>query len=168
MLLKASPLAASDFYRGVVRLGKEEMEKLWIEPGDAIAIKGKKLTAARVWRGKCMGKILMDNVTARNAGITFGNEVEVERIEANPAKRVVLAGEVREPWGWRLVARTFEDYLKVLAKNRVIVAGDELAMMVKDLLIFKVVETKPTGVVSVGGNTVIDIKKPIDTSRGNP
>lgn len=155
MKLKLSRLPEGDAYRGIVRIGKEEMEILGVMPGDAVSINRK--TAARVWRGKCEG-ILADEFTAKNAGAEFGELVEVERCEAENAVSVVLSGEFN-PWGWRLAAKTLSAYLGIVLKGWVVTAGDFLPLNLNTLSILRVLDTKPEGFVRIGYETEIKVNR---------
>ncbi|MFX1452022.1 MAG: CDC48 family AAA ATPase [Promethearchaeota archaeon] len=81
-------------FRGWVRLDADVMNTENISTGDIIKIKGKKVSAAIAIPAKQedvgKNKIRMDGLTRVNCGISIGEIVTIERIEAKPATKITL------------------------------------------------------------------------------
>jgi transitional endoplasmic reticulum ATPase len=95
MKLQVAEGLKSDVGRKIVRLSTDVMEKLEVEAGDTVKIRGGNETVAKVLRGdhSDMGLdiIRMDGIIRKNAKVTLGDECQVEKIETKSAKVVTLA-----------------------------------------------------------------------------
>lgn len=89
---KAYPI---DRGRGIVRLDPTALLKLQLSPGDIVEIQGKKKTTAKVWRADRQdweqGIVRIDNFIRQNAGVSIGEKVTIKKVEAQEAKKIILA-----------------------------------------------------------------------------
>ena len=102
----------------------------------------------------------MDEVTLKNAGAEYGEEVFIEAIKPEKASRIVLKGEFEESWGWTFISKTKEEYLRKLIEKRVVMAENDLAVLMPSgsVFILRVVETEPVNTVVVDHATQIEFQ----------
>jgi transitional endoplasmic reticulum ATPase len=156
-----------DVGRGIARVDPEVMEELGLQSGDIIEIIGKDSVPAIVWPGypedRGKGIIRIDGSLRNNAGVGIDDRVRIRKVEAKPAEKIVIAPTepVRFMGG--------EAYLLRLLEGRPVKRGQKIRVEVfGHVLTFVIVSTKPTGVVIVSRNTVIDLKeKPVEEVRRN-
>lgn len=93
--LKIEKAHPSDFGRGIIRLDPNTLLNLQLSPGDIVEIKGKKRTAAKVWRADRQdwgqGLARIDGFIRQNAGVSIGEKVTIKKANVVPAEKVVLA-----------------------------------------------------------------------------
>ncbi|MET1125003.1 MAG: hypothetical protein ABWW66_07080 [Archaeoglobaceae archaeon] len=151
MRLRTKLLKEEDRYRGIVRLGKD----LRFRPKNYIAITGKRKTAARVWIERSREFVWIDEITAKNAKVSIGDTVKIEKIEPRQAKLIVLSGE--DPsnvfWPPSLASKLLKETLV----GRVATGGDLLALKTPlGLAVYEVIETNPDGFVVVAEDTDLE------------
>ncbi len=149
-----------DVGRGIVRIDRQTMNKLEVEPGDAVEILGRKGTVAIVWPAysddEGRGIIRMDGTLRRNAGVSLGDVVTVRKVSLQPAKRIVLAPT--ESIGLAITP-DFADYVKSRLLGRPLRRGDTIEVPVLNTALrFIVVSTNPSQVVQVVGDTEVNIR----------
>lgn|GEM_PF-4107704 len=94
----------------------------------------------------------------KNTGAEYGEEVLVEAIKPEKAKKVILKGYLRESWGWSFIAKTKEEYLRKLIEKKVVMANNDLAVLLPSgLFVLRVVETQPANVVVVDDSAQIEL-----------
>jgi len=160
LLLRVAEALPKDVGRGLARLDPQDLERLGVGIGDVVEIAGKRPTVARAMpayaaqRGQ--GLIQMDGILRANAGAGLDERVAVRRVEAQPARTVVLAPveSLRTAPG-AAQAR----YLARLLDGIPVVPGDRVRV---DLIgtraqTFTVAETAPAGPVLIGPATAIRI-----------
>jgi len=158
--LRVAEAKQRDVGRGIVRIDREAMNKLGVEPGDAVEILGKKSTVAIVWpayiEDEGLGVIRMDGTLRRNAGVSLGDTVTVRKVQLQPAKKIILAPT--ESIGLA-VTPDFEEYVKARLLGRPLKRGDTIEVPVLNTALrFIVVSTSPAQVVQVISDTEIKIK----------
>ncbi len=125
--LKVAEAIQEDVNSGVVRSESTYMRKLDIREGNAIKIKGERVTVAVVQRAYPgdigLNLIRMDGLTRRNAKTSIGELIAIERAEVKPAKKVVVAPAPREA-----PVDVNPDLVKKYLLNRVVVQGDFVAI----------------------------------------
>ncbi len=93
--LKVAEAIQIDVGRNIARLPSHVMEKLGLEAGDVIEIKGKSKAVATVWRHRPEdeGKdiIRIDGVIRFNASVSLGEEVEIRKAECVEAEAITLS-----------------------------------------------------------------------------
>ncbi len=162
--LRVAEARQRDVGRGIVRIDRETMRKLGVEPGDVVEIIGTKSTVATVWpaylEDEGAGIIRMDGLLRRNAGVSIGDTVVVRKVKVDPADRVVLA-----PLESPAVAPTpdFTEYVKHRLLGRPIKRGDTIEIPVLNTALrFTAISTSPSQIVQVVERTEIVIRpKPV-------
>ncbi len=166
-VLKVAEAYYRDVGRSIARVDPEVMDELGLQSGDVIEIIGKNSVPAIVWPGypedRGMGIIRIDGSLRSNAGVGIDDRVKIRKVEAKPAERLVIAPTepVRFMGG--------ETYLLRLLEGRPVKRGQKLRVEVfGHVLTFVIVSTKPTGVVIVNRDTVIDLKeRPVEEVKRN-
>lgn len=158
LTLKVAEAGSKDVGRGVVRLDPGDFKKLEVQVGDVVAIKGKRETVAKVLpaymedRGKDL--IRLDGITRDNAKIGIDEKVIIGKMTFSPAQSIVVAP---------LTAMRSYDarYIGNLLEGLPLVEGDTVRARLFGARTqdFKVVSTKPSGVVMIHLKTVMKIQK---------
>nr|MDO8077129.1 CDC48 family AAA ATPase [Candidatus Freyarchaeota archaeon] len=169
--LRVEEAQKRDAGRFIVRIDNEAMEKLGIQTGDIVEIRGKKVTAAIAWpaypedEGK--GLVRMDGYLRRNANVSLGDKVSIKKANEKQAKSVILAPtSVRFP-----VEDRFERFVKSKLVGHPVTQGDTIHITVLSrAILFVVVKTNPKGIVIVKPQTTLHIsEKPLtEISIGIP
>ncbi len=111
---------------GIARIPRSVMAELGVTEGDIIQISGKRQTASRVVlpyaEDEGLEVIRLDGLQRANAGAGAGDMVELSRVEARPATRVVFA-----PAQENLRLQGSANALKRSFFGRPVVAGDTVA-----------------------------------------
>ncbi|MBN1160277.1 MAG: AAA family ATPase, partial [Candidatus Diapherotrites archaeon] len=150
----------ADVNRHVVRLSSSVMEKLKLQSGDVVKIKGKSETAALVLRAKPEDEerelIRMDGIIRSNAGVKLGDKVSIEHIEVEPATNLTLAPIDAglkfsgDPSSW------FRERLI----DKPLMKGDKIAMgLLGTTIHFLVTTISPKGVGIVGHETKVKVSE---------
>jgi len=158
LLLRVAEALSKDVGRGLVRLDPQDLERLGVEIGDIAEIAGKRATVARAMpayaaqRGQDL--IQMDGILRANAGAGLDERVTVRRVEAQPARVVVLS-----PIEGLRTAPAADQvrYLARLLDGIPVIADDQVRV---DLFgtraqTFTVAKTTPAGPVLIGPSTTI-------------
>ena len=151
-----------DSRKGVVRINREDMERLGLSMGDCISVKGERATAVKVLPafGDVSGipLIQMDGMIRRNTGVGLNDTVEVSKIEVKKARKVVLS-PLENFSEWRK-----EDVkeLRDILKGSMVTCEDELSLILfgHQEQGFRVTGTAPAGAVKVSPETEIYVIEP--------
>jgi transitional endoplasmic reticulum ATPase len=149
--------------RNIVTIDTRTKQLLDATSGDIVEIQGTKRTAAIVWpaRAEDEGKsiIRMDNFIRHNAGVGLGDTVQVRKAHYKEAKEVTLAPTQEV----RIIASGYSRILKKSFLGRPLTKGDNVWISVFGSgFIYKVVSTKPSGIVKVTDFTKFILKeKPV-------
>ncbi|MGE5537550.1 MAG: CDC48 family AAA ATPase [Gemmatimonas sp.] len=192
--LQVANARADESGHGIARIGNNVFGTLGIRPGEAIEIVGKRHTAAIAFpaypEDEGLQLIRLDGLERINAGVSSGDHVEVQRAEAKPATRIVLAPaqkNLRLQGSGQALRRTFT--------GRALMAGDIVSTSVHqrtrgesrlppelrqmfDLPAYglqeirlAVVSTSPRGIVIVTDETEIELRpqyeEPKEARRGD-
>ncbi|MCL4519633.1 MAG: CDC48 family AAA ATPase, partial [Thaumarchaeota archaeon] len=155
-----------DIGKGRVRLDKDTLEVLGIEPGNSVEIMGKKATVGTAWpadaEDETLSIIRMDGMARKNAGISLNEFVTVRRIESQTAIAISLT-----PIGSKVASdREFAEFVRNRLKGMAISAGDEVSVMVLGSpLLFKAQRVRPKGCVSIDQSTMLSIL--LDSAAGH-
>ncbi|MFH1081810.1 MAG: AAA family ATPase, partial [Pseudomonadota bacterium] len=156
--LKVAEAASKDVGRGIVRFDPVDFQKIGVEVGDVVTIKGKRETVAKVLpayiedRGK--GLIRLDGITRENARVGIDEKITVTRSDFLPAEKIVVAPLT--------LMRSYDArYIGSLLEGLPLVEGDTararlFGTRTQD---FKVVSTVPRGVVMIHSKTAIKIQE---------
>ncbi|MEM2869543.1 MAG: CDC48 family AAA ATPase [Thermoplasmata archaeon] len=156
-----------DVGAGRARLDTASRLALGVSPGDIVEIRGKKTTAAVVWRmlspqDENKGLLKIDGLTRKNAGLSIGDRAVVAKADASPARKLVLAqlmgeeGRVRSGGGLEGIVRRALLKRPMCKGDIVFVPG--MALM-GGTLAFVVVSTYPAGVVQLVEDTELVLKE---------
>ncbi len=159
--LRVAEARARDVGRGIVRIDRQSMRKLNVEPGDAVEIEGKKSTVAIVWplplEDEGVGIIRMDGLIRKNAGVSLGDVVRVRKAKLSPARRITLAPSFK--LGIEITPDLVE-YVKSRLMGRPLKRGDIVEIpFFNTALQFTVVNTVPSGPVQVVNATEINLRR---------
>ncbi len=157
-----------DAGKPIVRIDPIIMNEHDIEPGMVVEIRGKKVTAAKVWYGlpedEDKGIIRMNSIMRKNADVSVGDTVKVRRVDPKPAQLVKLA-----PVSMALsIDQNFEQYIKQKLKDYVLMEGDLIQVTVLGQpLTFQAVQVKPSNVAAIiDDETQLKLlEKPVENIR---
>ena len=164
--LRVAEAFQNDIGLGTARIDVGTRQRLKVGVGDIIEIRGKKTTAAVVGRSQTedegKGIIRVEAVVRRNAGVSIGERVVVNRVDCPVADSVTIApiysGSNRMELGPGL-----EQFVSKALSHRPFVRGDVFVIpgvfLMGGALPFMVVATAPKGIVQVGPSTLITIRE---------
>jgi len=166
--LKVAEALGKDVGRGLARLDPADMLKLGVEVGDILEIVGKRTTVGKAMpaykdlRGQ--SRIQIDGVARENAGTGLDQMVEVRRVAARPATRVVLSAVGMAPSDRDLT------YIGSLLDGLAVVQGDRIraTLFGTRAADFKVISTGPAGPVSINPTTALEVKRSDEKEKSRP
>ncbi|HDD59534.1 MAG TPA: AAA family ATPase [Euryarchaeota archaeon] len=166
IVLKVEAALKDDVGHSKARLSTKARRALNVSPGDIIGIKGKKLTAAVVWRARPEdeGKdiIRIDGLIRKNAQVSIGDKVEVFRADVKNADAVIIAPALKEMPRIQF-ATGIETFIKRALLKRPVHKGDTIFIpgiaLQGNTLPFKVLNTSPRGIVQIGIDTKIKVSE---------
>ncbi len=164
--LRVAEAFQQDIGLGTARLDVQSRQRLKVGLGDIVEIRGRKPTPAIVSRaqpddeGKALVRI--EAVVRRNAGVSIGDRVSVQRVDCPNADAITIApiyaGSARMDLGPGL-----ESFVAKALARRPFVRGDVFVIpgvfLMGGSLPFMVVATQPKGIVQVAPSTLITIKE---------
>ena len=150
--------AREDAGRGIARVSMDAMRALGLVSGDVIEIQGKRKANAIVWPGfaEDTGRsiVRIDGSTRGNAGTGVDEQVQIRKVQAAVAKRVVI--QPTQPI--RLVGG--EQYLKRLLHGRSVMEGQAMRIdVIGNPLTFVIAKVNPKGIAIVSDETVVELKE---------
>ncbi len=166
VVVKVANAKIEDVGKEAVRLDSATRRLLNLNIGDIVKITGKKTTAAIVWRAypedENLGLIRMDGITRRNADVSLGERVYVEKAYPGKAEKIILAPVQSKLPG------NITKYIKKKLIGVPLVVGDlKPVNFYHHSLNLKVVNTKPKGIVVVEANTAIVLREKSVSTTGN-
>lgn len=173
VILTVVEATTADVGHGRSRISKWAMKELELKDFDIIELIG---TTNRSTAVVVLGfpgpesdneKIMMDNLTRTNVGVTLGEKVIARKAVTSEADNVVLAPVLsdKKPINY---ADNIYDFVIARLLNRPLLAGDTLYIPGMNLLTggktvsFRVVTTFPAGIVIINQDTVINLRKEPD------
>lgn len=94
VILEVAAATSQDQGKGVARVGDAAMKALGLQPGDVVAIEGKRVSAAIALpphlEDAGQDIIRLDGIERTNAGVGVRDSVTVRKADPKPARRVVL------------------------------------------------------------------------------
>lgn len=165
-VLKISEAFQQDVGYGRARIDHQTRVGLDLSIGDVIEIEGTKKTAAVVWRAhptdEGKGILRIDNLTRKNAGNSLGERVKIRRAEVNEAKDVSLAPLISK--GQQIqFGSGIDNLIKKGLLKRPLTKGDSVIVpgiaLFGSSLPFLIINTTPSGIVSISEETVIKVKE---------
>jgi transitional endoplasmic reticulum ATPase len=165
-VLKVSEAFQQDVGYGRARIDHQTRIDLDLSIGDVIEIEGTKTTAAVVWRAHPTdeGKriIRIDNLTRKNAGTGLGDRVKIRRGDVKEGREVTLAPLISEGQHIQFGAG-IDNLVKKGLLKRPIAKGDSIIVpgiaLFGSSLPFVVINTSPSGIVSISEDTLINVKE---------
>jgi len=166
IILKVSEAFQQDVGYGRARIDHQTRLNLDLSIGDVIEIESTKKTASVVWRAhptdEGKGIIRIDNLTRKNAGGGLGERVKIRKAEINEAKEVVLAPLISKGQQIQFGSGIGNLIKKGLLK-RPLTKGDNVIIpgiaLFGSSLPFVVINTNPTGIISINEETNINVKE---------
>ena len=160
VVLRVQDSDPSHVGRNIITLDYETKHLLNLTSGDIVEIEGTKKTAAIVWPARSEDEnkklIRMDNFIRHNAGVSLGDVVKVRAADLKEGKEVVLA-PIEEV---RVIASGYNRILKKTFLGRPLTKGDLVWVSVFGSgFIYKVVNTKPAGLIRVNDATNFILKE---------
>jgi transitional endoplasmic reticulum ATPase len=165
IILKVAEAGSKDVGRGIVRMDPADFQLIGVEVGDVVAITGKRETVAKVLpaymedRGQRL--IRLDGIARENAQVGIDEKVVVARCDFQQAEKIVVAPLT--------LMRSYDArYIGSLLEGLPLVEGD----LVRARLIgsrtqdFKVVSTRPAGVVMIHSKTAIEVEQKREPGEG--
>ncbi len=93
--LKVMEAVQDDVNKGIVKIDSNFMKQIGVNPGEAVEIKGERITAAivdRAYPGDIgLNIIRMDGNMRRNARTSIGEMVTIKKADVKPAKKISIA-----------------------------------------------------------------------------
>ena len=128
-MIKLKVLEANEEYvgKGVVTLSTAIKQKLGLVSGDAVEINGARITVANVWPEKEITEeetIRMDQFIRQNAGVTIGEYVTINKINANIAKKIILSPNTE----FTIFSANYDLIIKKALTGRVFREGDNIVV----------------------------------------
>lgn len=158
--LKVKEALPKDAGRAIVRIDPEDINLAGLQVGDIIAIHGKRITPAKVMpcfaaeRGKKI--IQMDGICRENSNIGLEQSVKIKKVHTESAVAVTLS-----PLSGSMSLHGQKDnkYIGLLLEGIPLTSGDRIraSLFGSRPYDFKVVDTKPEGVVLVNQSTDITV-----------
>lgn len=99
--LRVSEALSKDVGRAIARLDPQDLARLSAQVGDILLIRGSRQAVAKAlpafldMRGQ--SRLQIDGLTRENAGVGLDDQVEIKRVRALPAERVVLQPKTVTP-----------------------------------------------------------------------
>lgn len=129
MILKVAEALQSDVGHGRARIDTSTRVALNLEPGDIIEIKGKKSTAAKVFRvnqdDEGIQIIRIDGLVRKNAGVSIGDKVTIMKVDMQPAASVTISPLISETHRIRF-GPGIENFVKRGLLKRPLTKGDTI------------------------------------------
>ena len=178
--LQVANAKAEDSGRGFARLSRSTLAELGLQQGDVIEIIGKRSTVARAVdpypEDEGLAVIRLDGLQRANAGVGAGDQVELRKVDSQPAKKVVFAPaqkEIRLEGPGDALKRNFigralvtGDVVATHGQQRV--APDNLPPQLRQMLAapafslteirLTVVSTTPKGFVHIDQDTEVELR----------
>jgi transitional endoplasmic reticulum ATPase len=166
VILKVAEAPQSDVGLGRARVDTKTRVALGIDVGEIIELRGKKNTAAKLFRvmqedeGK--GIVRVDGLVRRNVGASIGDKVEVRRARVVPAERVTIAPVISD--GHKIsFGQGIENFVRRGLLKRPLTQGDVVILpgiaLMGGALPFMVTKTLPKGIIQIVEDTIIDLKE---------
>lgn len=165
-ILKVAEALQSDVGHGRARMDTSTRVALNLEPGDIIEIKGKKSTAAKVFRvnqeDEGLGIVRIDGLVRKNAGISIGDKIVIKKAEMQSAASVTISPLISETHRIKF-GPGIENFVKRGLLKRPLTKGDTIIVpgiaLMGGSLPFVVAATKPKGIIEITEDTDMIVKE---------
>ncbi len=166
--LRVAEANATDPGMARVRLDEISRMDLDVEIGDVVSIEKIRSTVGRVFRSRPedenKGIVRIDSVMRNNCGASIGDKVKVSKVDAEEAKKVVLAPIIRKDQKLRF-GEGIDDFVQKALIRRPLIEQDSISVPGLTLaghtgLLFKVIKTIPSKIpVEVVEDTQVEIRE---------
>lgn len=163
--LKVAEALPKDVGRAYARLDPADIQRLDLEVGDIVQVRGKTMSVAKLMpaypdmRGhRC---VQLDGISRRNAGLSLDEKAQIEPAAWKPATRIVLTPTTIVP------SQRDLKYIGSLLDGLPVVKGDFLRARLfgSRSADFRVEETTPPGPVLINPTTILVIGKSKEEAR---
>ena len=168
--LRVEEALRSDIDRKIARVTPTAAKTIGVDTGDFIAIKGKKVTHAMVWKGSEYEDedeiIRIESVIRWNAEVNLDEFVEVWKVIPKMGKSITLSNEQNIT-----ISKAFLDQLADILDGKVITNDDIIPVQIGfgffgQTFYFRVVGTTPESPIIFNEGTRINYKGQIETTPG--
>jgi len=155
--LKVAESYKMDVGKEIVRIDTQSMEKLKLKSGDVVKIIGKDIVPAIIMRlrgsDEGLGIIRMDGITRMNANVHLGDEVTIEKVKENYAKRVEIA-----PTENIMLSGNVEEFFREKLMDKPVVEGMKIMVDIVGRRLYYIINSvKPKGISIITDMTDISI-----------
>ena len=153
VMLTVAEAIQMDVGRGIARIPSSVMEKLGLEAGDVIEIKGKSAAVASVWRARPddegLDIIRIDGTIRSNAGVSIGGKASIRKISCKNAEAVTISPVENIKYSEDPTA-----YFHSKLLDKVVVKGQKILIDVMGThLHYVVTRVSPSGCVKITPDT---------------
>jgi transitional endoplasmic reticulum ATPase len=158
--LKISEALTRDVGRCIARIDPDYFERIAVEIGDIIQLKGQRVTVVRVMptftAERYKGIIQIDGITRENVQSGLGEKIEISKINLGFADSITITPLNKN---FRMLEKNI-GYLSSLLDGKPVIAGDRVRVNLfgASAQDFRVLETKPERAVVLRDSTKISIK----------
>ena len=156
--LRVAEAKLRDVGKARAKLDCDSLKELHVSPGGVIEIVGKRSTVATAVEAEVADETLsiirIDDQTRKNASVALNEFVTIRKIECNDAKSISLT-----PLGSKVyMEKEFVEFVRNRLRGTVVVAGEELSVMVLgNPLLLRVQTIRPKGCVRMVSSTTLTI-----------
>ncbi|MGP1271728.1 MAG: CDC48 family AAA ATPase [Phycisphaerales bacterium] len=157
--LRVSEALAKDVGRGIARMDPADMHRLAVGVGDAIAVRGQRVTVCKVWpafrEDRGGARIQLDPLARENAGAGLDTQVSVSPCPVGSATSVSLAAIGRSPTPQDL------EYIVRLLDGLIVTPGDRVQARLfgSGTAEFSVESVEPAGSALITPSTVLRVPR---------
>ncbi len=170
VFLRVQKAKKRDIGRNIIRIDQPTMEKLSIQTGDVIAVKGKKESAGIAWpsypQDNGLGIVRIDSRLRRNTGTSIDDTLEIRKVNAVMAESVVLA-----PLNVKIKTNPrFESFVKRKLNNYPITVDDVIyiSIGISREIAFKVSSLRPKSICVIKQESSLHISEHITEEEEKP
>jgi transitional endoplasmic reticulum ATPase len=159
--LRVQKAKERDIGKNIIRIDPQTMEKLNIQTGDVIAVKGKMESAGIAWpaypQDNGLGIVRFDPRLRKNTGISIDENIEIRKVNALPAQNIVLAPSLSNI----KTNPRFESFVKRKLNNYPVTTDDiiYISIGISREISFKVISLRPKGVCVIKQETAFHISE---------
>ncbi len=159
--LRVQKAKKRDIGKNIIRIDPQTMEKLKIQTGDVIVVKGKTESAGIAWpsypQDNGLGIVRFDSRLRKNTGVSIDDNIEIKKINALSAQNIILAPS-------NVKIRTnprFESFVKRKLNNYPVTLNDliYISIGISREISFKVIDLRPKGVCIIKQETTLRISE---------
>ncbi len=161
VFLRVQKAKKRDIGRNIIRIDQPTMEKLSIQTGDVIAVKGKKESAGIAWpsypQDNGLGIVRIDSRLRRNTGTSIDDTLEIRKVNAVLAESVILA-----PLNVKIKTNPrFESFVKRKLNNYPITLDDVIyiSIGISREIAFKVSSLRPKSICVIKQESSLHISE---------